>query len=140
MTPGRPRAGFFGLLRVAALTAVLAGAAGSVILMLRAGRRNNSRLLILLFAIWVLAPITALVWAWAVSEPWSILTQATLYSVMLVLALGELAIYGGAALSPRAKAASVYVMVPTVSWLLIAIVLHTAALTSGRLSRRGDGA
>ena len=119
---------------------MLAGAAGSVILMLRAGRRNNSRLLILLFAIWVLAPITALVWAWAVSEPWSILTQATLYSVMLVLALGGLEIYGGAALSPRAKAASVYVMVPAVSWLLIAIVLPTAALISGRLSRRGGGA
>ena len=45
--------GFLGSLRVAGLIAVLAGAVGSVGFMLRAGRRNDSQLLLALFAFWV---------------------------------------------------------------------------------------
>jgi hypothetical protein len=137
---GKPDGGFHGLLRGAALIAVLVGAGGSVSLMLRAGQRNNSRILLVLMAIWVLSPFMALLLAGMVSKRWSVLTQATLYSVMLVLTLGSLAIYGDAALRPRAKAAFVYVIVPPASWLLVAIVLPIAALISRRLSRRGDGA
>jgi len=90
-------------------------------------------------AIWVLSPFMAVLLADVVSKGWPILTRAALYSVMLVLTLGSLAIYGDAALRPRAKAAFVYVVVPPASWLLIAIVLPIAALISGSLSRRGDG-
>ena len=141
MSRERPERGFLGLLRAAALIAVLAGAAGSFGLMLHAGRRNDSRILLVLFTIWVLSPFVALVLADVVSKRWSVLTRATLHSVMLVLTLGSLAIYGDAALGPpRAKAAFVYVVVPAASWLLIAIVVPIAALISGRLSRRSDGA
>ena len=97
---GRPEGGFLGLLRAAALIAVLAGAAGSFGLMLHAGRRNDSRILLVLFTIWVLSPFVALVLADVVSKRWSVLTRATLHSVMLVLTLGSLAIYGDAALGP----------------------------------------
>jgi hypothetical protein len=97
---GSPEGGFLGLLRAAALIAVLAGAAGSVGLMLRAGRRNDSRLLLLLFAIWVLSPFMALILAHVVSKRWSVLTRAALYSVMLAVTLGSLAIYGDVALGP----------------------------------------
>ena len=79
---------FLGLLRAAALIAVLAGAVGSVGLTLHAGRHNNSRILLLLFTLWVLSPFVALVWADVVSKRWPVLTRATLYSVMLVLTLG----------------------------------------------------
>jgi hypothetical protein len=138
---GRPGGGFLGLLRAAALIAVLAGGAGSVGLMLRAGHGNTSRLLLVLFALWVLSPFMALVLANVVSKQWSVLTRATLYSVMLVLTLGSLAIYGDVALGPlRAKTAFVFVVVPPASWLLIVIVVPMAALISGRLSRRGEGA
>ena len=137
---GRPEGGFLGPLRAAALIAVLAGAAGSVGLLLRAGQRSP-RLLLVLFLIWVLAPFVALVLAHVVSKRWSVLTRATLYSVMLVVTLGSLAIYGYDALRPRkAQAAFWYVLVPPVSWLLVAIVVPIAALISGRLSRRGYGA
>ena len=137
---GRPEGGFLGLLRGAALIAVLAGAGGSVGLMLRAGR-HSPRILLPLFTIWVLSPFVALVWANVVSKRWSVLTQATLYSVALVLTLGSLAIYGDDALRPpKTKAAFVYVVVPPASWLFIAIVLPIAALISRRLSRRGGGA
>ncbi|MGO9273301.1 MAG: hypothetical protein ACLQOO_24205 [Terriglobia bacterium] len=138
---GRPEGGFLGLLRAAALIAVLAGAAGSVGLTLHAVRRNDSRILLVLFALWVLSPFIALVLANVVSKRWSALTRATLYGVMLALTLGSLAIYGEVALGPpRAKTAFVFVVVPPASWLLIAIVVPLAALISGKRSRRGDSA
>ena len=133
--------GFLVLFHAAALIAVLAGAVGSVGLMLHAGHRNPSRLLLVLFALWVLSPFIALVLANMVSKRWSVLTRAALYTVMLVLAVGSLAIYGDVALGPpRTKAAFVFVVVPPASWLLIAIVVPIAALISGKPSRRGDGA
>ena len=138
---GRPDGGFLGLLRAVALIAVVAGAVGSVGLMLWVGHRNPSRLLLVLFALWVLSPFIALVLANMVSKRWSVLTRAALYTVMLVLAVGSLAIYGDVALGPpRTKTAFVFVVVPPASWLLIAIVVPIAALIWGRPSRRGDGA
>jgi hypothetical protein len=138
---GRPAGGFLGLLRRAALIAVLAGSVGSVGFMLHAGRRNHSRILLVLFALWVLSPFMGLLLASVVSKRWSVLTRATLHVVMLVLTLGSLAIYGDVALGPpRAKTATVFVVVPPASWLLIASVVPLAALIAGRLSRRGDGA
>ena len=144
MTPkvsrGGPEGGFLGRLRATALIAVLAGAGGSVGLMLRAGQRTP-RLLLVLFFFWVLSPFVALVLAHVVSKRWSALTRATLSSVMLFVTLCSLAIYGYDALRPRkAQAAFWYVLVPPASWLLIAIVVPIAALISGKLSRRADGA
>jgi hypothetical protein len=129
--------GFLALLRAAALVAVLVGAAGSVSLMLHVGRRKHSpRLLLVLFAIWLLSPFAALVLAHVISKRWSVLTRATLYSVMLVLTLGSLAIYGDVALGPlSAKTVPVFVIVPAASWLLIAMVISIAGLLSGALRR-----
>ena len=137
-----PESGFLGPLRAAALIALLAGAVGSVGSVLHAGLRKDSpRLLLVLFAIWVLSPFVALVFANIVSKGWSVITRATLYSVMLVVALGSLAIYGDVALGPLgAKTVPVFVIVPPASWLFVAIVVPIAALISGRLSRRGDAA
>ena len=128
-------------LRAGALLTVLVGAVCSVGLMLHAGRHNDSRLLLLIMAIWVLAPFIALLLAFWLSKRWSVLTRTTLYSVMLVVALGSLAIYSTDALWPfKAQAAFVYVVVPPTSWLLMAISIPLAALISGRRSRRGDSA
>ena len=133
--------GLLALTRRAALIAVLAGAAGSLGLMFRAGRRQNSKILLLLFAIWVLSPFVALVRANVVSKRWPILIRAALYSVMLVLTLGSLAIYGEVAFGyATAKVGFVFLVVPLASWLLIAIVVAIAALISSRVSRRGDSA
>jgi hypothetical protein len=116
-------------LRRTALVAVLAGGAGSLGLMLRAGRRQNSIILLLLFAGWVLSPFIALVWANAGSKRWSIPTRATLYILMLVLTLGSLTIYGGVAFEYiTAKAGFAFLVVPLASWLLIALVVPVAAL------------
>ena len=127
------------LLRTAALIAVVAGAAGSVGLMLRAGQRTPGFLLVI-FLIWVLSPFVLLVWATAVSTPWSVPTRAALYVVMLVVALTSLAVYGADAVWPRkSQPAFFYVIVPPASWLLLGGV-PIAALISRRQSRRVDGA
>lgn len=139
---GKPEAGFLGVLRAAARIALFVGAAGSVGLMLHVGRRKGSpRLLLALFAIWVVSPFVALAFANIVSKNWSVLTRATLDSLMLILTVGSLAIYGDVALDPlRPKVVSVFVVVPPASWLLIATGVSIAALISRRQSRRGDGA
>ena|SRR5258706_8462463 len=133
-----PEGGFLSLLRGAALIAVIAGAMGSVGLMLYTGRRQRSLILIGLFTVWELSPFVALLWAHMASKHWPVLTRATLYSVMLVLTLCSLAIYGEVALGPpRPKPAFAFLVVPLASWLLIGIVLPLAALISGRRAHRG---
>lgn len=130
---GRQDGRVLDLLRAAALIAVLAGAVGSIALVLRAGHRNPSRLLIGLFVIWVLAPFIALVAAAIVSKHWSAVTRTTLYIVMLVVTLGTLAIYGNVVFGPpRPQTAFVFLVVPPASWLLMAIVVPGAAWMARR--------
>jgi hypothetical protein len=120
--------------------AVVAGAVGSVGLLLRAGRRTP-RLLLVLFVIWILSPFVALAWANMVSKRWSVFTRATLDCVTLVLTLGSLAIYGGLVSPPAGSPRTfVFVAVPPASWLLLTIVVPLAALISRRWSHRGAGA
>jgi dienelactone hydrolase len=124
------------LLRVVALVAIVAGALGSVALMLYAGRRNSSQLLRVLFTLWVVSPFVILAWANVVSKRWSVLTRATLHVVTLAVALGSLAVYAAHVMSPpNTQAAFLFVVVPPASWLFIALVVLTAAL----MSRRRDG-
>lgn len=123
-----------------ALIAVVAGAVGSVSLMLRADQRTP-RFLLVLFLIWVLSPFVALAWANVVSKRWTVLTRAALYCVTLVITLGSLAFYGELVLPPPGSPrAFVFVAVPPVSWLLMTIVVSMAALISRRLSHRRAGA
>jgi len=135
-----PEGGLLGLFRAAAPFVVLAGAAGSLGFLLGAGRRTPP-LLLVLFVFWVLSPFMALAWANLASKRWSVVTRATLYTVMLVLTLGSLAIYAAVTTGFfKVKPAAVFLLVPLVSWLLTATVVPIAALISRRLSRRNDGA
>jgi len=134
-----PAGRFLGPLRALAMIAVLAGAWGSVSLMLRVGQRNNSIILLVLFGIWVLSPFIALGLAALLAKRWSVLIRKTLYSVMLVLTLGSLALYAEVALGPpRAQPASLFLLVPFASWLLIAVVFPLTAFISRRSSENLD--
>ncbi len=127
--------GGFVYVRTAALIAVLAGAVGSAGLLLRAGQRT-SRLLLVIMVLWVLAPFMALVLAEVISKRWAVVVRKTLYGVMLVLTLGSLVVYVDDALRPRkAQAAFVFVVVPLVSWIVMAIAVPLAAILSRRRSR-----
>ena len=132
---GASDGGSLGLLRRAALVAVLAGAVGSVGLTLLAGHRNPSYLLKFIFALWVLSPFMVLAWANVASRSWSVVMRAALYFVSLAITLGGLAIYGSHVFGYlRAKTGFIFLVVPAASWLLIAIVVPVAALISAKRS------
>lgn len=124
--------------RAVSLIAALAGAVGSIALTLYAGRHNSSHLLAWLFTLWVLSPFVLLLGANLISQRWRASTRVTLYTAMLVVAVGSLAVYGEAALRPpRAQAAFVFVIVPPASLLFSAIIVAISAFRSGGPPRRG---
>ena len=105
-------------------------------LMLRAGQRNNSRLLMALIATWVLSPFIALLWAWSVSRRWSVFTRTALYRTTIAVALGSLVLYIYFAFRPpKAQPASVYILIPPASWFIATIVLSVIALTSRKSTK-----
>ena len=127
-----------GRLRVAALIVMAVSIPVAIGLFLRAGQQTP-RLLLLGMAFWVLSPFAILVWVNVVSKHWPILTRSTVYWVTMLVAIATLAVYGDDALGHRrAQAAFVYVIVPPVSWLLMAVTIPLAAFISRRRSRRGE--
>jgi len=132
MSGERPGAGPLRLLRATGLIALLAGAVGSVFLVFYYGQRNPSRLLIVLFAVWVISPFVVLLAADVMSVRWSPRSRATLYGVMLAIAAGSLAAYADATFGPpRGQGAFVFVIVPPLSWLVSGAVI-AIALVRGR--------
>jgi hypothetical protein len=96
--------GFPGSLRIAALIALLAGGAGSVVLALRAGQRTPAFLLVIM-VVWVLAPLAALLWATSISARWSVPIRWALSVLSIVLSVASVAIYGEFVdLTPRGSA------------------------------------
>ena len=135
------RSGSSDLARTAAAIAVVAGAAGSVALVLYAGHRNPSSVLMALFVVWVLAPFIALGWTNMISRRWSAPFRAALYTGSLLLTAASLAVYGMVALGPpRARPAFFFLVVPLVSLLLIATTVSLATRVSRRRSRGNAGA
>lgn len=133
---GIPETGFLSVLRKVALIAMLAGSAGSIALMLYAARHQHSRILLLIFGVWVLSPFLAVAAAISISKRWAAVTRATTYIVMLVLTLGSLTIYGEVAFGyAKAKVGFIFLVVPLASWLLIAVAVSVAAVISAKQSR-----
>lgn len=115
-----------GRLRGAAHAAVVIAALASVVLILYGGRRNSSGVLLILFVIWVLSPFVGLALANRMSTRWPAGAQTGLHTVMLIVAGASLAVYVNAVLiSPPAKLAAPFLIVPLISWLIILIVVLT---------------
>src|SRR5260221_5964523 len=111
----------FTFLRAVARIAVVVGALGLIGLMLFVGHRNQSSLLLVLFAGWVLSPFMVLGLMEIGSKRWSVVSRATTHGVMIVLALCSLAIYGIVALKPpTGPRAFAFLAVPLASFLLMA--------------------
>jgi hypothetical protein len=110
--------------------ALVAGAVGSLGLMLRAGTRTP-RFLLACFVVWVLSPFAALAWATLASRRWSAPAWTMLHGLTLAVALGSLAFYWGVIPRPPGTAAAfVFVAVPGASWILLALALAAAAAMS----------
>ena len=117
-------------LRVVALIAVLLGAVGSMGLFFHA-IKHPPLVILVLFVVWILAPYVVFLWATVISKRWTALTRTTLYSVMIVVTIGSLAVYVRDAIKPRkSQPAAVYVLVPPASGLLAVIAVSIAALRS----------
>lgn len=125
-------------MRAVGLIALTAGAVGSLDLLLHASQHPPGFLLAL-FIVWVLSPFVALAVADRVSRRFPILAGAPLYGLMVLLALGSLACYGGLVSMPQgSRPAFVFLFVPSVSFLLMIVVLRTAALIT-RFRSHGPG-
>jgi hypothetical protein len=128
------------MLRIVALTAGLAGALGSLSFVLHTGRNNDSVLLVLLFVAWVLSPFIALFVANLVSMRWPAFTRVILYCLIIFLTVGSLLSYSGTLRLPGKKPAFVFLVVPLLSWIIIAIVIPITISVSHRLSGRSENA
>ena len=114
-------------LRAIARIAVVVGALGSVALMLYGGHRNPSAFLLILFVLWDLSPFVGLTWLQKRSGQWPAGVQSVLHVLMLAVSAVSLAVYINAMfISPPAKLAAPFLVVPFVSWLLILIAIPVA--------------
>ncbi len=118
--------------RRTARTALAIGAAGSLALMMYAGRHNPSIVLILLFTGWVSSPFVALAVADRWARRWQPASRAAFYGVMFAVSLGSLLVYAFDALRPRPQAAFFYVLVPPTCWIIGAVILAIVALLGRR--------
>jgi len=119
-------------LRRVARTALAIGAAGSLALMVYAGRHNRSIALVLLFTVWVSSPFVALAVADRWARRWQPASRAAFYGVMFAVSLGSLLVYAFDALRPRPQAAFFYVLVPPTCWIIGAVILAIVALLGRR--------
>lgn len=107
---------------------LIAGALGSLALMLYAGRSNTHLLITIGFIFWVLAPFALLALAERRSGSWTPAMRATLGTLIWLVVIGSLAMYAyRAAVPPRSRGAFLFVIVPPVSVVLILIALAVAS-------------
>jgi len=119
-------------LAAVARIALVAGAAGSIVLMLRAGSRQRSVLLIFLFTGWVLSPFLGLALANLRAARWSQRMRTTLHATMIAVPCLCLAIYGMHAVRGVMKPGFVYLVVPGAAWFLIVVALGVNAAFAAR--------
>lgn len=101
-------------------------------LMIRAGARQRSLILILLFAGWVLSPFLALALANLRAPRWPPRVRTALHGAMLGVTAVSLTVYGSHAVRGGMKAGFVYLVGPAMCWLLIVVVLGANAIVSTR--------
>jgi hypothetical protein len=119
-------------LRTPARVALIAGSAVSVALMLRAGSRQRSALVILLFTGWVLSPFLALALANLRAPRWPRQVRGALYGAMFGVTAVAITVYGFHAVRGMMKPGFVYLVGPAMCWLLIVVVLGANAIVAAR--------
>jgi hypothetical protein len=118
-------------LRAAARVALPVGAAGTLALYLFAGR-HTPRLLLVGMGLWVLSPFAALLVARAAAARHPERHHAALDGAALLIALATPAVYATAVFAPlMARPTPAFVLVPPLSWLLVAAAAQLGAGPAG---------
>ena len=118
-----------------ARVAAVAGGAGSLALLLRAGQ-TAPLVVIVLMAIWVLSPFIVLFAARAVATRWTASTRTTLAGITILLAIASVAVYANDGLRPPGRPpAFLFVLVPPASLALIAASVAVASIVARRRAR-----
>ena len=122
----------FNILRVVALVTWAIGAGASVDLTLAAGQHNKAMFRFVLFLIWVLSPFVAILAIHAFYRLGANGIRLTIYSVIVVITAASLLGYSRVLTPAGAKPAGVFLVVPLMCWILIAIAIPVAASRSRR--------
>ena len=103
--------------------ATIIGAVGGLVSMLIVGHGQQSVLLLVMFATWVLSPFVALALVHARAKAWPSPSRTMVQYVAILISLGALARYAYVIVRPlRSQPASTFLIVPFVSWVALAIV------------------
>jgi hypothetical protein len=115
--------------------ALLVGIVGAIIslyFMFNAGRNQPSVLLIILFTLWVLSPFVGLLLLNNISKRWIVSVRETLYWLAIIMTILSVASYSGTFNPFQTKAAFMFLVIPFVSWVIIAISFFIARRVSKR--------
>jgi hypothetical protein len=115
--------------------ALLIGIVGAIIslyFMFNAGRNQPSVFLIILFTLWVLSPFVGLLMLNNISKRWIVSVRETLYWLAIITTILSVAGYSGRFNTPETKSAFVFLVIPFVSWVIIAISFFIARRVSKR--------
>jgi|SRR5450432_2016061 len=113
-------------LRIFTVTIIVIGGIISNGFTLHAGHNNRSVLLILLFLGWVSSPFIGLLVACFLSSRWPVVTRKPLYIGMILLVICSVIGYSGVFSTAGMKPAFIFLVIPLISWILIAITIPVA--------------
>jgi len=132
MTANLTRNNKLNFFRLLVMGIATAGAVYSLILTIEAGSNNRYVILPILFVAWVLSPFIALMVANIHSLRWSVFARLMLYTLILFITLGSLLGYTHVIGPAAAKPAGVFLIVPLLSWFLMAITYFIVRLKKGK--------
>jgi hypothetical protein len=123
------------LLPLLALVMVFACAAGSLVLVLTAGKQNHSFLLRALFLVWVLLPFIAMVVVFLVSHEWVNAARKNVCWLIFLLSLGSLLAYLELQGIAGTRPAVIFLVIPVLS---SSVLVLTALSLSKNKNRPGE--
>ena len=110
----------------------IAGAVISLWFMFNAGGNQPSVFLIILFTLWVLSPFIGLFVLNNISKQWIVSVRETLYWLAIITTILSVAGYSGLFNTHETKTAFVFLVIPLLSWVIIAISFFIAQRVSKR--------
>jgi hypothetical protein len=121
------------LVGTATLATLAAGAVGSAGLTLYAGLRIGSpRVLLVLFAGWVVVPFVILAAGYLLSRRGSAFVRLVYFGAVLAASLVSVGAYALAAFVPARPTTAVFVLAAPLSLLAVGLVVPIVVLTAGR--------